>query len=552
MKTLEGHVEKRVDHEKANEYLELNKAAGEYFKKTPTDPELPENWEKVDSKLNTRTNFKGVVYKNNETGEHAVAYLGTDVKSPKDWKANVEMADGKANKQCKDAVDFYNEKITQKGISPEKVTLIGNSEAGREVVEVIAKTDAEKGVTFNGFLKVDEKEYPPEKFENLVNYRTKDDIISKCGKTIGTDYIVPVKEDIELKPGYKAIQSHRIDNIGHISDESVIPAVDYEKTTGERFKNKYGEGTLKSYEVGEIPKEVYPWVDGDVNEKLAKGEVENAVLNETKYNPAQNQPSNEPLTINNFDEESFRRNQEEKLNTIPEQIMNQDPEYTPQNPTAKLPYEEEQPQNQENEEDIPQLPKKINLPKPKITSTNKECNAFIWVAEGESCEICESLDGTIFEDEDEIPGMPHPNCDCQVKAIRIEDEDEDEDEEEDSSKKIKKRSIYGEMIFVPETPDTEWGKRYIMQPIKNEKMSPPFSPEISETECWNRYIMQPTKNEKMSPPFRPEISETEWDKRYIMQPERKKYWHEIVFTLEPKVRKSLLNRTFGLPQIIRH
>lgn len=314
MKTLD---ETNLSPEKVNEMLELNRVSGEYFEKHPTQPELPEGWEKVYDKKDKNTNFKGVIYQN-QNGEYAAVFLGTDVKNAKDWQANAEMFSGKPNKQCEKAVEFYEKNIESKNIPPEKVTVVGNSEGGREVVEVLSKTSAENGVTFNGFTKVNTEDYPPENFEKLINFRTKDDIVSKCGTTIGTDYIVPVKQDVNLKPVYKAIQAHRIDNIDKITNENAIPAKDYEEITGERFKNKYGEGKLKSYEIGEIPPELYPIVDPDVNEKLAKGEVENAILNETKPNTS-SIPDN--TSISDFDIDKFNKEQQEKLDNISKDIM---------------------------------------------------------------------------------------------------------------------------------------------------------------------------------------------------------------------------------------
>ena len=269
----------RIDHSKANVYLQLNNVSGEYFSNNPNhDPDLPEGWDKLRDRRHKNTNFKGILYTNGD--EYAFVFLGTDVKSPKDWAANAQMSLGRPNTQCKQAVEFCEDMLSAYNIDPSKVTAVGNSEGAREVIEVLQQTPIKNGVTFNGYMRVDKDDYPPENFKNLVNYRTEKDIISKCGKTIGKDFIVPVKDEVKLKPVYDIIQSHRIDNIDKITNKNAIPAKEYASVTGKKFKNKYGEGILTPEEIGGIPKELYPIVDADVNERLQKGAVANEAYNQ--------------------------------------------------------------------------------------------------------------------------------------------------------------------------------------------------------------------------------------------------------------------------------
>lgn len=55
---------------------------------------------------------------------------------------------------------------------------------------------------------------------------------------------------------------------------------------------------------------------------------------------------------------------------------------------------------------------------------------YIWVASGDGCDECQSLDGEEFYSEDEIPDAPHPNCKCYVEIFYDEDSNSDDDEEE--------------------------------------------------------------------------------------------------------------------------
>ena len=185
MNTLEQKGN-HIDHSKANVYLQLNNASGEYFSNNPNpDPDLPERWKIKDSRYLNKTNFKGVLYTNGE--EYAFVFLGTDVKSPKDWAANAQMSLGSPNTQCKQAVEFCEDMLSAYNIDPSKVTAVGNSEGAREVIEVLQQTPIKNGVTFNGYMRVDKADYPPENFKNLVNYRTEKDIIERLGGGDQTD-----------------------------------------------------------------------------------------------------------------------------------------------------------------------------------------------------------------------------------------------------------------------------------------------------------------------------------------------------------------------------
>lgn len=82
----------------------MNKSAGKYFEKGE-EQIPPDGWTKVKTE-NTRSNFKGVLFKNGD--EYVEVYLGTYVKSPKDMATNVEMILKSETKQCNDALKFHN------------------------------------------------------------------------------------------------------------------------------------------------------------------------------------------------------------------------------------------------------------------------------------------------------------------------------------------------------------------------------------------------------------------------------------------------------------
>jgi len=51
---------------------------------------------------------------------------------------------------------------------------------------------------------------------------------------------------------------------------------------------------------------------------------------------------------------------------------------------------------------------------------DKLIEKYIWIAKGESCSACESLDSQEFKIIDEIPDKPHPNCDCFLQEVEAE------------------------------------------------------------------------------------------------------------------------------------
>ena len=45
---------------------------------------------------------------------------------------------------------------------------------------------------------------------------------------------------------------------------------------------------------------------------------------------------------------------------------------------------------------------------------------YEWKAEPGACEVCQELDGTVYETSDEIPSKPHPNCKCWINLVQKE------------------------------------------------------------------------------------------------------------------------------------
>lgn len=60
------------------------------------------------------------------------------------------------------------------------------------------------------------------------------------------------------------------------------------------------------------------------------------------------------------------------------------------------------------------------LPNKKI---DKENIQYQWVAERTACDVCQGMNGAIYESANDIPDRPHPNCKCHIEIIEKETEE---------------------------------------------------------------------------------------------------------------------------------
>lgn len=55
---------------------------------------------------------------------------------------------------------------------------------------------------------------------------------------------------------------------------------------------------------------------------------------------------------------------------------------------------------------------------------------YIWHTEPNACETCQALDGKVYENEDDIPEKPHPNCKCSIEIIDKDNKQDKPDNKE--------------------------------------------------------------------------------------------------------------------------
>lgn len=222
-----------------------------------------------------RTNCKAILFRKDD--EYIVSFFGTDFKNLKDLGTNVSMVAGNNPKQFKSAEKFVKKVMEKYSIPKEKLTAIGNSEGGAEAIYIKATFGIKDVYTFNGYVpKLVQYSNPNLEDNRIYNFRTPEDIVSKAGYSIGEDFIVDfqLKDGKKLKPGIlKYIDYHRIDNMGDCNEASSLE--EFKKGRPD-WKNKYGIGILKSYEVEDIPQDLYEIFDDVINDRLRNRAVVNA------------------------------------------------------------------------------------------------------------------------------------------------------------------------------------------------------------------------------------------------------------------------------------
>ena len=262
--------------ELANDYLELCKNAKYSLtvKKNGKTIQIKgyKTFDIMEKASYTQSNFKGVLF--TKDNNYVIAYLGTDFKNVKDIYADVKMGFNGTPRQFKDAVEFAQDIVRNHNLSPSDITVIGNSEGGSEAIHVKATLGLKAAYTFNPYVP-NKNNYPIENLNNIYNFRTSKDIVSKAGDKIGEDFIVELKDGFtpHKDPMRMVADYHRIDNIGDC--KNAVPVDEYKKT--HRFIDKIRTDSISKRDIAEIPPEFYAVVEKDIDFAIRNiGLAENA------------------------------------------------------------------------------------------------------------------------------------------------------------------------------------------------------------------------------------------------------------------------------------
>lgn len=238
-----------TEHAKAaNDYKELCKVSDELSKVSDVKNTNYNfnGWTPIENDYNPSSQFKAVAY---QKGNNVViCYVGTNFKSLKDIAADIKMV-FKPTVQMKEANVFYG-KIRDQLPLHVKVILAGHSEGGSEAQYVCAQREGVPTFTYNAFMtgalysKKDREQAAP----YIVNYRNRNDIVSKLGVDIGYQMITP---DATMGKLYSTVDSmklrkhHRIENMGDCN--LAIPLSKY-KQIEPQFVDKIDDNIIIRHE----------------------------------------------------------------------------------------------------------------------------------------------------------------------------------------------------------------------------------------------------------------------------------------------------------------
>ena len=254
----------------ADEYKELcAQANGMCDNSVPEGADAGNGWVKVEHKYDKRSNCKVVLYKKGE--QYAVCFVGTDTRHwVKDWAANIAMAFKGNSRQIQKAQEFVTELQKTHHFTSENTVSIGHSEGGTEATHIGLEYGF-KTFTYNAFGI--SKKYLNGEIDYsdwVINFRDKNDPVSKLRGNIGTTYILKeTQADTWLPFGTK--KAHGIDNMP--SCVGAIPVEDYKKEH-RWFLDHLTDAALTGENVDLIAKEgMYDLFEPAIMESLSKGEI---------------------------------------------------------------------------------------------------------------------------------------------------------------------------------------------------------------------------------------------------------------------------------------
>lgn len=239
--------------EKANNFKKMYHTIGENIS-NPENIKRQDygNWHFDDYAHDKKTNFKAVVLRNDDTKEVAVFNIGTDFKNRKDIMDDIKMGIGRPTRQMEEANKYHKQISNKYKDQGYKMNSIGHSEGGSESQYVGLGNPDTDVYTYNayGIGRIFPQKNDSNSGSNIYNFRDPQDPVSKLGKNVGNEYIVPINDDTKRKPsifGYK--EAHQIKNMGDINN-SVTPAEYKKKKDNLGFIDNMDKVVLTGEDIG--------------------------------------------------------------------------------------------------------------------------------------------------------------------------------------------------------------------------------------------------------------------------------------------------------------
>lgn len=349
------------------------------------ETQIPDGWISVTSEQDKKNGFYAETFY--KDGQVAVVYRGSD--DAKDWAgSNLAMGADIQPAQKVDAERFYE---NAKEAFPNQTVVVAGHSLGGSLAQIVGSETGAQTATFNAYGTGDIMQDAKYK-DNITNYGNADDpvFISNIDNQIGKTLV--------------------------IKDGNTDPNTVIQKNGDWEYNKDIDPSKHSVSEMGDLKNAVE--YKGETNSSLLKASVEENVY--TREAIAKMSP------------EEFAKNENEIMRQLANgQIKDSQPDYSGYQNSSST-------ENQSSKKE----PWSTNI-KPKIIKTNSANDdnvvGYVWVASAGSCEACQDLDGEIFESEDDIPEIPHPNCNCTVERIianknqRSDDDDDDDDDDNEDN-----------------------------------------------------------------------------------------------------------------------
>lgn len=243
--------------------------------KLPVSDDEFKDWKLYETKHDKKSNFKAAVYINEKTKEVAVFNLGTDFKNPKDIMANLKMGINKPTRQMDMAYEYHKQLADRFEPQGYKMNSIGHSEGGSESQYVGLEHPTTDVYTYNayGIGRMKPAKDISHNAQNIYNFRDPQDPVSKLGKSVGTDFIVPISSETRRKPyvfGYK--EAHQIKNMGDI--KNAILADEYKKMNSNlSFIDNMDNVLFTNEDIGAMDRFTFETYEPLINKRLEERSI---------------------------------------------------------------------------------------------------------------------------------------------------------------------------------------------------------------------------------------------------------------------------------------
>ena len=248
----------QLKHKRAETYKQLclisDKIATASLTQSVEGLRVFDGYEVVNAEYDRRTNFKAVTYK--KGNEIVNCFVGTDPKSAKDQKANLQMGFQLVTDQM-DLSNQYTKKIIKTYGQTFKIINAGHSEGGSEAIYSGLYNGLET-YTYNAFAlsktslnKLNKERNLSNHNKLITNYRDPHDPISKLfNQDIGQTYIVENQQSAFMaKSPFGAKQAHSLAMMGDCT--TATPIREY-KRKNRWFIDKIGLVKLTNQDIAEI------------------------------------------------------------------------------------------------------------------------------------------------------------------------------------------------------------------------------------------------------------------------------------------------------------